>query len=57
MNRRQTMSSVATDDSDYIIYTPSISMKNRLRNFFGFPKPVDDEHIDNNRYSWCMLII
>ena len=49
MDRRHTFSSVTTDGTDYVIHTPVITMKNRLRNFFGLPKPINDEHIDHEQ--------
>ncbi|CAF1209473.1 unnamed protein product [Rotaria sordida] len=44
MPGRQTVSSINTDDeSDPIMLSPPISMKNRLRNFFGIPKPIEND--------------
>ncbi|CAF0799248.1 unnamed protein product [Rotaria sp. Silwood1] len=44
MHGRQTVSSIYTDDeNDPMILSPPISMKNRLRNFFGIPKPIDND--------------
>ncbi|CAF4522799.1 unnamed protein product [Rotaria socialis] len=44
MRGRETVSSVNTVDGlDHIIVSPPVSIKNRLRNFVGLPKPIDDD--------------
>ncbi|CAF2912774.1 unnamed protein product [Rotaria sp. Silwood2] len=44
MQGRLTVSSINTDDeNDPIILKSPVSIKNRLRNFFGIPKPIDNE--------------
>jgi len=58
MERTETISSVITDSgSVYIIHNPSVSIKNRLQNFIGIPKSIEQENIDNEQYSWCMLVV
>ncbi|CAF1218621.1 unnamed protein product [Rotaria magnacalcarata] len=44
MRGRETVSSVNTVDGlDHIIVSPPVTLKNRLRNFVGLPKPIDDD--------------
>ncbi|CAF1473352.1 unnamed protein product [Adineta steineri] len=53
MSRRRTISSVITDSgSDYIVYSTSLPIKDRLRNYIGIPKPIERENTDNEQYSW-----
>ena len=49
MSRRQTLSSIDTDDGHrYVIHKTPINFPTRLRNFFGIPKPIE-----NDDESWC----
>jgi len=53
MSRRQTFSSIDTDDGhNYIIHKTPIDCKTRLRNFFGLPKPIE-----NDDESWSFLTL
>jgi hypothetical protein len=58
MERRQTMSSLSTDDeADYIVHSPPVPMKIRLQSFVGIPKAIDEKQINSENCSWCMLFI
>jgi hypothetical protein len=34
---------------------PSTTIRNRIRKFFGLPKSIHGEYIDNERCSWRMF--
>lgn len=44
-------------DTELIIPNPRILINNRYRQLLGLPKRIDGEHVDNEQYSWCRLII
>lgn len=49
---------VDNDDSEtsHIISSSSVSIKNRFRKFFGFPKVIDGKQTDDEQCSWCMCV-
>lgn len=36
-----------------IVSSSSVSRKNRVRKFFGFPKVIDGIQTDDEQCSWC----
>lgn len=39
----------------HLISSSSLTIKDRLKNLFGLPKPINNEYIDDNEQtSWCM---
>ena len=53
MQRDETINSVETN---LIIQSSSVTFKDRLQKFFGLPKSVDGEYIDDiEQCTWRML--
>src|SRR4051812_16971679 len=44
-------------ERNLIIRFPSITIKDRLKKFFGLPKSIHGEYIDHEQCSWRMLSI
>lgn len=58
MHRTRTLSSLDTDDgADCIISSPPVPMKDRLRRFFGLPKPMSTKNTTCENLSWGRLLI
>ena len=43
-------------NTDCNVYNPTVLRKNRFRSFFGLPKLVHGEQIDNKNSTWCRLL-
>jgi hypothetical protein len=39
---------------DLLFRLPSLTIKDRIKNFLGLPKSIHGEYVDNEQYSWRM---
>jgi hypothetical protein len=46
---------INTHTEDLITHFSSSTIRNRIRKFFGLPKSIHGEYIDNERCSWRMF--
>ena len=53
MEREEIIDSIETN---LIIHIPSVTIKDRIKEFFNLPKPIHEELDDNEQCVWCMLI-
>ncbi len=47
---------INTVQTNVITDFPSVTIKDRLKKFFGLPTSIPGEYIDNERCTWRMLI-